>query len=62
MDGIFETILLGFAVIIVIGFFVVMLHYSRKRGKDCPGYPYECACCRHAAECMIEIGRKKDDA
>ena len=62
MHGIFGTVLLGFAVIVVIGFFLLLLHYSGKRGEDCPGYPYECACCCQAAECMIEIGRKKDDA
>lgn len=62
MDGIFETILLGFVVIIAVGFLLIMLHYSRKRGEDCPRYPYECSYCRHAAECIIEIGRKKDDA
>ena len=62
MDGIFELVILGFVVLIVIIFFLIALHYSRKRGEDCPRYPYECSYCRHAAECIIEIGRKKDDA
>lgn len=31
-----------------------------RRGEDCPGYPYDCPYCHHAAECIIEIGRKDD--
>ncbi len=62
MDGIFEMILMGFVALIGIEFLFVILHYSRKRGEDCPRYPYDCTFCRHAAECIIMIGRKKDDA
>ena len=62
MDGIIEMFFLGMVVIIGIIFLLVILHYSRKRGEDCRGYPYNCPTCRHAAECIIEIGRKKDDA
>lgn len=37
--------------------------YQRTRhGEKCRGYPYNCPVCRHAAECIIEIGRQKDDA
>lgn len=57
-----EILLLGFVIAIgalATGLFV---YHSSRRGEDCRGYPYNCPVCRHAAECIIEIGRKKDDA
>ena len=41
---------------------IEQLTRGTRRGEDCRGYPYNCPVCRHAAECIIEIGRKKDDA
>ena len=57
-----EILLLGF--LILIGVFAIgaFLHFSTRRGEDCSGYPYNCPVCRHAAQCIIEIGRKRDDA
>ena len=57
-----EILLLLF--VIAVGFIVLglVIYYSTWRGEDCHGYPYNCPTCRHAAECIIEIGRKKDDA
>ena len=43
-----------------IAVFGVAIYHSTRRGEDCHGYPYNCPVCRHAAECIIEIGRKKD--
>lgn len=57
-----EILLLLFVIalgIVVIG---AVIYHSTRRGEDCHGYPYNCPVCRHAAECIIEIGRKKDDA
>ena len=57
-----EIILLLFVIAIGIAVFGVLIYYSTRRGETCRGYPYNCPVCRHAAECIIEIGRKKDDA
>ena len=57
-----EIVLMGFVAVIGITAFGIMIHAATRRGEDCYGYPYNCAYCRHAAECIIEIGRKKDDA
>ena len=57
-----EILLLGFVIAIgIIGIGVIFYHDTR-RGENCRGYPYNCPFCRHAAECIIEIGRKQDDA
>ena len=50
--------------IIATGFVILgaTLYHGTRRGEDCRGYPYNCPVCRHAAECIIEIGREKDDA
>ena len=57
-----EMMLLLF--IIAVGAFVLgyLIYHGTRRGENCRGYPYNCPVCRHAAECIIEIGRKKDDA
>lgn len=50
--------------VIAVGFtvFGLVIYHGTRRGEDCHGYPYNCPACRHAAECIIEIGREKDDA
>ena len=58
-DSFEVTKVLIIAPLVVIG---VAIYHSTRRGEDCHGYPYNCPTCRHAAECIIEIGRKKDDA
>lgn len=57
-----EILLLIF--LIAIGFVILstFIYHGTRRGEDCRGYPYNCPVCSHAAECIIEIGRKKDDA
>lgn len=57
-----EILFLGFVVIIGIIGIGLYAYYSTRRGEKCRGYPYNCPVCRHAAECIIEIGRKKDGA
>lgn len=57
-----EVLLLLFVIAIGIAVIGVAVYHSKQRGEDCRGYPYNCPTCRHAAECIIEIGRKKDDA
>ncbi len=57
-----EVVLLGFVIAIGIAGIGVYAYLSTRRGEKCLGYPYNCPVCRHAAECIIEIGRKKDDA
>ena len=57
-----EIILLLFIITIGIVVFGVLIYYSTRRGEKCYSYPYNCPVCRHAAECIIEIGRNKDDA
>ena len=42
--------------------FVIAVGFTVFGLVICHGYPYNCPVCRHAAECIIEIGRKKDDA
>lgn len=45
--------------------FMAMVRYLRKRGEDCPRYPYDCPCCCHAAECINIIAkqnRRQEDA
>ena len=57
-----EVLLLGFVIAIGITGIGVVIHHGTRRGEKCRGYPYNCPVCHHAAECIIEIGRKKDDA
>ena len=57
-----EILLLGFVIAIGISVFGVLIYHGTRRGDKCRGYPYNCPVCRPAAECIIEIGRKKDDA
>lgn len=57
-----EILLLGFIIAVGISVIVLALYHGSRRGEDCRGYPYICPVCRHAAECIIEVGRKKDDA
>ena len=32
--------------------FVALFRFTRKRGEDCPRYPYDCPYCCHAVECI----------
>ena len=57
-----EILLLLFMIAVGISVIGVLIYHSTRRGEGCRGYPYNCPVCRHAAECIIEIGRKKDDA
>ena len=57
-----EILLLLFLIAIGISVMGVLIYHGTWRGEDCRDYPYNCSVCRHAAECIIEIGRKKDDA
>ena len=57
-----EILLLLFMIAVGISVIGVLIYHDTRRGEDCCGYPYNCPVCRHAAECIIEIGRKKDDA
>lgn len=53
-------IILGFMAIVGLDFLGFWIYLATRRGEDCPRYPYDCAYCRHVAECIIKIGRKKD--
>lgn len=53
-----EIVLLAFLVLTAFLIFGAILYSSTRRGEDCSGYPYNCPYCRHAARCIIEIGRK----
>ena len=57
-----EILLLLFVIAVGFTVFGLVIYHGTWRGEDCHGYPYNCPVCRHAAECIIEIGRKKDDA
>ena len=57
-----KFLFLLFVITIGISVFGALLYYGTRRGEKCRGHPYNCLVCRHAAECNIEIGRKKDDA
>ena len=56
-----EMLLLLFVIALGIAVIGVAIYHGTQRGEDCRGYQYNCPVCRHAAECIIEIGRKKDD-
>ena len=55
-----EILLLLFAIALGIAVIGAAVYHGTRRGEDCRGYPYNCPVGRHAAECIIEIGRKKD--
>ncbi|MDB2127471.1 hypothetical protein [Enterocloster clostridioformis] len=57
-----EIILLAIPVVSGLAIIGAVIRNSRKYGEDCRGYPYNCPCCPRAARCIIEIGRKDDDA
>ena len=57
-----EILLLLFVIALGIAVIGATVYHGTRRGEDCHGYPYNCPACRHAAEYIIEIGRKKDDA
>lgn len=57
-----EILLLLFVIAIGLTMFSLIIYHGTRRGEDCRGYPYNYLICRHAAECIIENGRKKDDA
>ena len=57
-----EILVVGFVIAIGIAGIGLYAFFSTRRGEKCRGYPYNCPVCRHATECIIEIGRKKDDA
>ena len=45
--------------------FVAMARPLRRRGEDCPRYPYDCPYCIHAAECIdiiCEQNRRRENA
>ena len=45
--------------------FVAMACHLRRRGEDCPRYPYDCPYCIHAAECIdiiCEQNRRRENA
>lgn len=52
-----EVLLLGLVVIVALVWLGFWFYFSTRRGEKCPGYPYNCMYCRHAAECIIEIGK-----
>lgn len=47
-----DWIMAGIICIAGISSFMLLIRFTRKRGEDCPQYPYECPYCIHAAECM----------
>lgn len=54
-----EIILLLFVIAVGLSVFGVLIYYGTRRGEKCRGYPYNCPVCRHAAECIIEIGMEE---
>ena len=54
-----EILLLLFVIAVEFTVLGLVIYHGTRRGEDCHGYPYNCPVCRH---CIIEIGRKKDDA
>lgn len=54
----FENVILGTVCIAGTVFFAMLLRMTRKRGEDCPRYPYDCMYCCHAPECLDIIARK----
>lgn len=53
-----DWIMAGIICTMGIGWFALLLRLTRKRGEDCPRYPYDCPCCIHAAECIEIICEK----
>ena len=56
-----EILLLLFVIALGIAVIGGAVYHGTRRGEDWHGYAYNCPACHHAAECIIEIGRKKDD-
>ena len=54
----FKNLILGAVCILSTAFFMALLRLTRKRGEDCPRYPYDCPYCCHAAECIDIIAEK----
>ena len=54
----FENIMTGIICIVGAVSFTLMFRHLRKRGEDCPRYPYDCPYCCHAPECMDIICEK----
>lgn len=45
--------------------FAVLFRFIRKRGENCPRYPYDCPYCCHAVECIeiiCEQNRRRENA
>ena len=45
--------------------FAALFRFTRKRGEDCPRYPYDCPYCCHAVECIeiiCEQNRRRESA
>ena len=64
-DSMFKNLILGAVCILSTAFFMVLLRLTRKRGEDCPRYPYDCPYCIHAAECIdiiCEQNRRRENA
>ena len=57
-DSMFKNLILGAVCILSTAFFMALLRLTRKRGEDCPRYPYDCPYCCHAAECIDIIAEK----
>lgn len=60
-ENLMDVFMLAVLLVIIFGSMVMLLRITRKRGEDCPRYPYDCMYCRHAAECLIETGRKNEE-
>lgn len=60
-----DWIMAGIICTMGIGWFALLLRLTRKRGEDCPRYPYDCPYCIHAAECIniiCEQNRRRENA
>lgn len=47
-----DWIMAGIICIAGAGCFVALFRLTRKRGENCPRYPYDCPYCCHAVECI----------
>ena len=54
----FKNLILGAVCSLNTAFFMVLLRLTRKRGEDCPRYPYDCPYCCHAVECIDIIAER----
>ncbi len=57
-----EIMILIFIIAVGLSAIGLFIYYGTRRGENCRRYPDSCPWCHHAAECIIEIGRDKDDA